>query len=44
MATALEDGSMSRELVELMKGVWHDGGTQACFARAAQYQLSDSAA
>uniref|UniRef100_A0A8C3U7R5 G protein subunit alpha transducin 3 n=1 Tax=Catharus ustulatus TaxID=91951 RepID=A0A8C3U7R5_CATUS len=40
MATALEDGSLSRELVELMKGVWRDGGTQACFARAAEYQLT----
>lgn len=44
MATALEDGSMSQELVELIKELWRDGGTQACFARAAEYQLSDSAA
>uniref|UniRef100_A0A8D2MU83 GNAT3 protein n=1 Tax=Zonotrichia albicollis TaxID=44394 RepID=A0A8D2MU83_ZONAL len=37
MATALEDGSMSPELVELIKQLWRDGGTQACFARAAEY-------
>lgn len=40
----LEDGDMSSELVELIKRLWRDGGTQACFARAAEYQLSDSAA
>ncbi|NXM24378.1 GNAT3 protein, partial [Oxyruncus cristatus] len=44
MATTLEDGNMSSELVELIKQLWHDGGTQACFTRAAEYQLSDSAA
>ncbi|XP_017601372.1 PREDICTED: guanine nucleotide-binding protein G(t) subunit alpha-3 [Corvus brachyrhynchos] len=44
MATTLEDGSMSPELVELIKQLWCEGGTQACFARAAEYQLSDSAA
>lgn len=44
MATTLEDGSMSPELVGLIKQLWCDGGTQACFARAAEYQLSDSAA
>ncbi|KFP24885.1 Guanine nucleotide-binding protein G(t) subunit alpha-3, partial [Colius striatus] len=44
MATALEDGDMSSELVGLIKQLWRDGGTQACFARAAEYQLSDSAA
>ncbi|KAM6136980.1 LOW QUALITY PROTEIN: guanine nucleotide-binding protein G(t) subunit alpha-3 [Pterocles gutturalis] len=42
MATTLEDGDMSSELVELIKQR-SDGGTQACFARA-EYQLSDSAA
>ncbi|KFP48315.1 Guanine nucleotide-binding protein G(t) subunit alpha-3, partial [Cathartes aura] len=44
MATTLEDGDMSSELVELIKQLWSDGGTQACFARAAEYQLNDSAA
>ncbi|XP_002188020.5 guanine nucleotide-binding protein G(t) subunit alpha-3 [Taeniopygia guttata] len=44
MATTLEDGSMSPELVELIQRLWRDGGTRACFARAAEYQLSDSAA
>ncbi|NXG17776.1 GNAT3 protein, partial [Grallaria varia] len=44
MATTLEDGSMSSELVELIKQLWHDGGTQVCFSRATEYQLSDSAA
>jgi len=44
IATTLEDGDLSSELVELIKQLWNDGGTQACFARAAEYQLSDSAA
>ncbi|KFZ67852.1 Guanine nucleotide-binding protein G(t) subunit alpha-3, partial [Podiceps cristatus] len=44
MATTLADGDMSSELVELIKRLWSDGGTQACFGRAAEYQLDDSAA
>ncbi|XP_026723673.1 guanine nucleotide-binding protein G(t) subunit alpha-3 [Athene cunicularia] len=44
MATTLEDGDMSSELAELIKQLWSDSGTQACFARAAEYQLNDSAA
>lgn len=44
MATTLEDGVMSSELVELIRQLWSDGGIQACFARAAEYQLNDSAA
>ncbi|XP_010122013.1 PREDICTED: guanine nucleotide-binding protein G(t) subunit alpha-3-like [Chlamydotis macqueenii] len=44
MATTLEDGDMSSELAELIKQLWRDGGTQACFARAAEYELNDSAA
>lgn len=44
MATTLEDGDMSSELVEVIRQLWRDSGTQACFARAAEYQLNDSAA
>lgn len=44
MATNLEDGDMTSELVELIKQLWNDGGIQACFARASEYELNDSAA
>ncbi|XP_015732162.1 guanine nucleotide-binding protein G(t) subunit alpha-3-like [Coturnix japonica] len=44
METNLDDGNMSSELVELIKQLWKDGGVQACFARASEYELNDSAA
>ncbi|NWJ10213.1 GNAT3 protein, partial [Crypturellus undulatus] len=44
MATTLEDGHMSSELAKLIKQLWKDQGIQACYARAAEYQLDDSAA
>lgn len=43
MANALEDG-MTPELAEVIKRLWSDPGTQACFERASEYHLSDSAA
>ncbi|XP_038597288.1 guanine nucleotide-binding protein G(t) subunit alpha-3 [Tachyglossus aculeatus] len=44
MANTLEDGTMTPELAERMKRLWRDPGIQACFKRASEYQLSDSAA
>jgi len=44
METNLDDSNMSSELVELIKQLWKDGGIQACFARASEYELNDSAA
>ncbi|XP_007060871.2 guanine nucleotide-binding protein G(t) subunit alpha-3 [Chelonia mydas] len=43
MANSLEDGSMTPELSEIIKRLWNDPGIQACFERAAEYQLNDSA-
>lgn len=34
---------MPPELVEVIGKLWKDGGVQACFDRAAEYQLNDSA-
>ena len=33
----------SAELLSAMKRVWSDAGTQECFNRAREYQLTDSA-
>ncbi|KAM7245447.1 guanine nucleotide-binding protein G(t) subunit alpha-3 isoform X1 [Ovis aries] len=44
MANTLEDGSMTPELAEVIKRLWRDPGIQACFERASEYQLNDSAA
>ena len=44
MANTLEDGSMTPELAEIIKRLWRDPGVQACFERASEYQLNDSAA
>lgn len=35
---------MPPELVDCIKKLWKDAGVQACFDRAAEYQLNDSAA
>nr|XP_005297027.1 guanine nucleotide-binding protein G(t) subunit alpha-3 [Chrysemys picta bellii] len=43
MANSLEDGSMTPEFSEIIKRLWSDPGIQACFERAAEYQLNDSA-
>ncbi|XP_074873482.1 guanine nucleotide-binding protein G(t) subunit alpha-3 [Carettochelys insculpta] len=43
MASSIEDGIMTPELAEIIKQLWKDPGTQACFERAAEYQLNDSA-
>lgn len=44
MANSMEDGTMSLELAEIIKRLWKDPGIQACFERASEYQLNDSAA
>ncbi|XP_058047366.1 guanine nucleotide-binding protein G(t) subunit alpha-3 [Ahaetulla prasina] len=44
MAEITEDGSMTSELAGIVKRLWKDAGIQACFERASEYQLNDSAA
>ncbi|XP_039567843.1 guanine nucleotide-binding protein G(t) subunit alpha-2 [Passer montanus] len=44
LADSIEEGTMPPELVACIKKLWKDGGVQACFDRAAEYQLNDSAA
>uniref|UniRef100_G3TLP1 G protein subunit alpha transducin 3 n=1 Tax=Loxodonta africana TaxID=9785 RepID=G3TLP1_LOXAF len=44
LANTLEDGGMTPELAEIIKRLWRDPGIQACFERASEYQLNDSAA
>lgn len=44
LADSIEEGTMPPELVDCIKKLWKDGGVQACFDRAAEYQLNDSAA
>lgn len=43
LADSTEEGTMPPELVEFIRKLWKDGGVQACFDRAAEYQLNDSA-
>ncbi|NXO49888.1 GNAT2 protein, partial [Aramus guarauna] len=43
LADSIEEGTMPPELVDCIKKLWKDGGVQACFDRAAEYQLNDSA-
>ncbi|KAJ8784663.1 hypothetical protein J1605_008014 [Eschrichtius robustus] len=43
LADSIEEGTMPPELVEVIKKLWKDSGVQACFDRAAEYQLNDSA-
>ncbi|KAG8589163.1 hypothetical protein GDO81_006283 [Engystomops pustulosus] len=43
LADSIEEGTMPPELVDVIKKLWKDDGVQACFERAAEYQLNDSA-
>eukprot|EP00061_Rhincodon_typus_P018105 g47130.t1 len=43
LADSVEEGTMPKELVDVVKKLWTDSGVQACFERAAEYQLNDSA-
>ena len=38
-----EDGVMEQELTDIIMKLWADKGIQACFSRAREYQLNDSA-
>ncbi|XP_041083254.1 guanine nucleotide-binding protein G(t) subunit alpha-2 [Polyodon spathula] len=44
LADSIEEGTMPPELVKVILSLWGDMGIQACFERAAEYQLNDSAA
>ncbi|XP_015279619.1 PREDICTED: guanine nucleotide-binding protein G(t) subunit alpha-3 [Gekko japonicus] len=44
LADSMEDGTMSPELAGIIHRLWKDPGIQACFERASEYQLNDSAA
>uniref|UniRef100_A0A4W3J401 Guanine nucleotide binding protein (G protein), alpha transducing activity polypeptide 2 n=2 Tax=Callorhinchus milii TaxID=7868 RepID=A0A4W3J401_CALMI len=43
LADSIDEGSMPKQLVDVIKMLWADSGVQACFERAAEYQLNDSA-
>ncbi|XP_041058570.1 guanine nucleotide-binding protein G(t) subunit alpha-3-like [Carcharodon carcharias] len=43
LADSVEEGSLPTELVEIIDRLWNDPGIQACFERASEYQLNDSA-
>ena len=38
-----EDGDFTPDVVAVLKKLWADSGVQACFKRAREYQLNDSA-
>nr|ANV21085.1 guanine nucleotide-binding protein Gt subunit alpha-X [Mordacia mordax] len=44
LADSLEEGTMPKELSDIIVRLWADSGIQACLERAAEYQLNDSAA
>ncbi|XP_047126126.2 guanine nucleotide-binding protein G(i) subunit alpha isoform X1 [Hydra vulgaris] len=43
LASGVEDGSFTPELIAIMKRLWRDEGVQQCFQRSREYQLNDSA-
>lgn len=43
LADSTEDGTMPKELSDVIKSLWKDSGVQATYERAAEYQLNDSA-
>ncbi|XP_077182134.1 guanine nucleotide-binding protein G(t) subunit alpha-1 [Paroedura picta] len=43
LASASEEGTMPPEMFDIICRLWKDTGIQACFARASEYQLNDSA-
>uniref|UniRef100_A0AAQ4NVN3 Guanine nucleotide binding protein (G protein), alpha transducing activity polypeptide 1 n=1 Tax=Gasterosteus aculeatus aculeatus TaxID=481459 RepID=A0AAQ4NVN3_GASAC len=42
LADTIEEGSMPKELADIIIRLWNDSGIQACFDRASEYQLNDS--
>ncbi|KAK2504995.1 hypothetical protein MC885_004464 [Smutsia gigantea] len=43
MADTTEEGAMPKEMSDIIRRLWKDSGIQACFDRASEYQLNDSA-
>lgn len=43
LADTIEEGTMPKELSDIILQLWKDTGIQACFDRASEYQLNDSA-
>uniref|UniRef100_A0A4W5PIZ7 Guanine nucleotide binding protein (G protein), alpha transducing activity polypeptide 1 n=1 Tax=Hucho hucho TaxID=62062 RepID=A0A4W5PIZ7_9TELE len=43
LADTIEEGSMPKELSDIIIRLWKDTGIQACYDRASEYQLNDSA-
>ncbi|EDL77221.1 rCG26094, isoform CRA_b [Rattus norvegicus] len=43
MADTIEEGTMPKEMSDIIQRLWKDSGIQACFDRASEYQLNDSA-
>nr|ARF06923.1 guanine nucleotide-binding protein G(i) subunit alpha [Eptatretus cirrhatus] len=43
LAGAAEEGVLTPELGDVIRRLWSDAGIQACFLRAREYQLNDSA-
>ncbi|RMB99987.1 hypothetical protein DUI87_23396 [Hirundo rustica rustica] len=43
LSDTIEEGTMPKELSEIIGRLWKDSGIQACFDRASEYQLNDSA-
>uniref|UniRef100_A0A4W4EJZ8 Guanine nucleotide binding protein (G protein), alpha transducing activity polypeptide 1 n=1 Tax=Electrophorus electricus TaxID=8005 RepID=A0A4W4EJZ8_ELEEL len=43
LADTIEEGTMPKELSDIILQLWKDTGIQACFERASEYQLNDSA-
>lgn len=43
LADSTEDGTLPKELADIIKRLWKDSGVQAAYERAAEYQLNDSA-
>lgn len=43
LSDTIEEGTMPKEMSEIIGRLWKDSGIQACFDRASEYQLNDSA-
>ncbi len=43
LADTIEEGTMPKEMSDIIVRLWKDSGIKACFERASEYQLNDSA-
>lgn len=43
LSDTIEEGTMPKEMSDIIGRLWKDAGIQACFDRASEYQLNDSA-